>query len=73
MSELMTILGGAACAGVIVCTFFASVRIAFVGFERPVRNQALRIIAADAWCCSLLLLIPMMVGSFARGEVSPLP
>jgi hypothetical protein len=62
-----------AIAGAAACTLFASVRVALVGFQRPEQNPILRMIAADAWCWFLLLLIPMTVGSFARGEVSSLP
>jgi len=51
----------------------ASVRVAIVGLGRRHRSSILRAVSADGWCWPLALVIPMMVGSFARGEVSCWP
>lgn len=60
--------------GVVVpCTLFASIRLAIYGGPSHSANRILHLISRDEWCISLLFLLPMLVGDFARGETSPLP
>jgi hypothetical protein len=58
---------------VLVCTFAASVRIAFVGLGHLPANRWVKFVTHDGWTASLFFLLPMNLGSIARREVSPLP
>lgn len=57
----------------IVCSFLASVRVAVVGLDHLPENPFLSVVSHDNWALTLLLFIPMAVGGFARGTLSPLP
>jgi hypothetical protein len=57
----------------IACTFLASARIAVVGVGNLPETRWFAFIAHDRWAVCLVLLLPSLLGEFARGEVSALP
>lgn len=57
----------------ILCVLSSSVRIAIVGLGHLPTNQLLRLFTHDAWNFSFVLLMPMLLGQFARQELSPIP
>ena len=63
------ILFGAA----ILCILSSSIRIAIVGLGHLPANDLLRLATHDGWNFSFLLLMPMLLGEFARQELSPMP
>ena len=73
----MSLLLKIAFSFIIVCTLWASVRLALEGFvrfpETGLFGRFLRFITARVWCLSLFLLLPGLAGEFARGGVSYLP
>ena len=57
----------------ILCVFSSSVRVALVGLGHPPANSLLLAATHDGWNLSLILFMPMLLGEFARQEMSPMP
>ena len=69
----MNLLLEIAVAAVVGSTFLATLRVAVVGLKHLPNNRAARLISHDGWGAILILLLPWLLGAFARREVSPLP
>src|SRR5260370_10491906 len=69
----MDMLWFALFAIVLACTLAASIRLAFVGLGHLPTSPIMRFLTNDYWVATLLVVVPMYAGGFARREDSPLP
>jgi hypothetical protein len=55
---------------IIACTFFASFRFAFGESRKRSAKPVIAFFSHEKWLYSLVLILPIYVGQFARGEIS---
>jgi hypothetical protein len=60
-------------AAAVGCTLLATLRIAVVGLGHMPANPVARVVSHDYWAAMLIMLLPWLVGGFARREISALP
>jgi hypothetical protein len=63
-------------SSIMLCVFAASWRLAITGdinYESPPAAKHWWIIVSPYWSFFLIALVPMWLGQYGRGEISPLP
>ena len=69
----MSLLWNALLTVLLACTLMTSIRVAVVGFQHLPARPIWRVITHDYWAASLFVILPGIVGDFARRDISPLP
>jgi len=54
-------------------TFLATIRLSLLGMIELPERRVVRVLSHEAWCISIITVLPWYVSEFARGELSPIP
>jgi hypothetical protein len=73
MDDLLWTLWGIIIWVVLICTLLATIRMGFVGLDRPSNYSIVNILSSEKWCMSLFLILPATAIDYGTNRLSPLP
>ena len=59
--------------GVMPFTLLATIRLSLQGMVEFPDGRIVRVLFHEAWCISIVTVIPWHISEFARGDLSPIP
>lgn len=70
MKQVLITLGSWGIGVAVACTLLATLKLLAA---RDTANPVLRVLTHERWLVTLVLLVPMLVGDYGRGDISPAP